>query len=77
MAAKFNTYVAVFFENPDGKACRTKFVTGLEKSMALWEEGKPAVVLGEPCAKDVVYGLTLNGYAAAVVKVLNGVNLSN
>ena len=75
MAAKFKTYVCVFFES-DNKVI-TKFVTGLEGSTALWEDGKPAMSLGESWAKDVVFGLTVNGYAAAVVKVIDGVRLAN
>ena len=33
--------------------------------------------LAESYAKDIVFGLTLNGYAAAVIKVLHGVTLKN
>ena len=71
MAAKFNTYVAVFFGD------RVKFVTGVDRNTASWEAGQPAKKFSEDFAKDIVFGLTLNGYAAAVIKVLNGVELQN
>ena len=76
MNARFKTYVAVCFEK-DG-VINTKFVTGLEgMSTALWEDGKPAMSFGESWAKDIVLGLTWNGYAATVFRVLDGVRLSN
>lgn len=72
----FETYAAVFF-NEDGKVC-TRYVTGIpSRNMAEWKEGEPAMKLSESYAKDIVFGLTLNGYAAAVVKVLRGVSLNN
>lgn len=77
MAVKYNTYVAVFFPDPDTGRHFVKFVTGVEKSAALWEDGKPAMRVTEPFAKDIVYGLTFNGFHAAVIKVLNGVELRN
>ena len=35
------------------------------------------MVFSESYAKDIVFGLTLNGHAAAVVKVLHGVSFKN
>lgn len=75
MTAKYKTYIGVFFEDK-GKTI-TKFVTGLSGSTALWEDGKPAMNIAESWAKDVVLGLTFNGYAAAVIKVIDGVILTN
>lgn len=76
MAVKYTTHVAVMFTDEDGRVI-TKFVTGVDGSDAFWEAGKPAMKLTEPFAKDVVLGLTWNGYAAAVIKVVNGVTLRN
>lgn len=77
MAVKFKTYVAVFFAEHNSDRNLVKFVTGTEGSTALWEADKPAMVMSESFAKDIVYGLTVNGYAAAVIKVVNGVELRN
>ena len=77
MAVKYNTHVAVFFPDNETDRVFTKFVTGVERSTASWETGQPALKLTESFAKDIVYGLTLNGYAAAVIKVVNGVELRN
>ena len=77
MAVKFKTYVAVFFPDHDSPKNYVKFVTGTEGSTALWEADKPAMVMSESFAKDIVYGLTMNGYAAAIIKVVNGVKLRN
>lgn len=73
---RYDTYVAVF-TNKDGDI-RTRFVTDLPaRNVAEWNAGKPAMQIAESYAKDIVLGLTLNGFAAAVVKVLHGVNLNN
>ena len=69
---KFDTYVGVFTNS--GKM---KFVTAVHRSDAVCESGKPALELSEDFAKDIVYGLTLNGYPSAVLRVLHGVELSN
>ena len=72
---KFDTYVCVFAETKGGIV--TKFVTGTHKSYAEWEDGKEAMRFSEDWARDIVYGLTLNGHPAAVVKVVHGVTLKN
>lgn len=73
---RYDTYVAVF-TNKDGDI-RTRFVTDLPaRNTAEWNAGKPAMPISESYAKDIVLGLTLNGFAAAVVKVLHGVELKN
>lgn len=73
---KFDTYVAVFSNH--GGDIRTRFVTGIPaRNQAEWKPGLPAMKLSEDYAKDIVYGLTLNGHAAAVIKVLHGVELNN
>ena len=77
MAVKFKTHVAVFFPDHDSPKNYVKFVTGTEGTTARWEADKPAVALSESFAKDIVYGLTMNGYAAAVIKVLSTMELRN
>lgn len=82
MAVKYKTYVAVFFPDHwfvlgDSPKTYVKFVTGTEGTTAHWEADKPAVALSESFAKDIVYGLTMNGYAAAVIKVLDTMKLWN
>jgi len=77
MAVKYNTYVGVFFSDPDTREHFVKFVTGVEKSAALWEDGKPAMRVTEPFAKDIVCGLTFNGFHAAIIKALNCIELRN
>lgn len=78
MAVKFDTYVCVYFVDHKTGGTRAKFVTGTEGSSGvLWEDKKPAMKFAESYAKDIVHGLTCNGYAAAVIKVLHGLELSN
>ena len=73
---RYDTYVAVFFFE-DGEVY-ARYVTGIPShNTAEWKAGEPAMLMSEDCAKDIVFGLTLNGYAAAVVKVLHGVELKN
>ena len=71
MNAKFSTFICVFFTDGKGADIRAKFVTSLEDhNIARWDAGKPAMPFSESLAKDVVYGLTLNGYAAANIPCL-------
>lgn len=73
---RFDTYVAVF--NLINGDRRVRFLTGVPShNSAEWKPGEPAMALSESYAKDIVFGLTLNGYAAAVIKVLHGVELRN
>lgn len=73
---RFDTYVAILTD--DTGKLSTRFVTGIPgHNTAEWLQGEPAMSMSETIAKDIVFGLTLNGYAAAVVKVLHGVTLKN
>ena len=73
---KFDTYVTVFFEE-DGELY-SRFVTGIPShNRAEWKAGQPAMKMSESMAKDIVFGLTLNGHASAVTKVLHGVEFKN
>ena len=76
MNTRFDCLVSVFTETAGTISAR--FVTSIpSRSAAAWEPGKPAMVFSESYAKDIVFGLTLNGHAAAVVKVLHGVSFKN
>ena len=77
MTPKFVTHVAVFYPNVTDIGPVAKFVTSVEGSTCRWDAGKEAMVFSEEHARDIVYGLTLNGYPAAVLKVLRGVTLCN
>ena len=72
---KFVTCVAITFQ--DTKTIQMKFVTGTSGTTALWEQGKPAIPFSEVIAKDIVYGLVLNGYRAIIVKVPAGREIIN
>lgn len=77
MRNRFDTYVAVFME--EGGYTVPRFVTGIPShNSAVWEAGKPAMPFtSQSYAEDVVQGLTLNGYPAAVVRFLHGVEVKN
>ena len=77
MTPRFDTYVAVFYPNATDLGPVAKFVTSVEGSTCRWDPGTQAAPFSEEHAKDIVYGLTLNGYSAAVLKVLHGVTLCN
>ena len=77
MTPKFDTCVAVFYPNASEFGPVAKFVTRTEGSTCYWEPGKEAARFSEEHARDIVYGLSLNGYPAAVLKVLHGVTLCN
>ena len=73
---RFDTYVAILTD--DEGNMNTRFVTGIPgHNTAEWKAGQPAMSFYESYAKDIVFGLTLNGHAAAVIKVLHGVTLKN
>ena len=79
---KFVCYVAIFWQDgphEDDPDMYARFVTSLDNQsrMARWEAGKPAMPFAESYARDIVYGLTVNGYAAGVVKAVNGVTFTN
>lgn len=76
MNPRFDTLVAVFTE--EDKKITTRFVTGIPShNTAEWKPGQPAMTFSESYAKDIVFGLTMNGHAAAVVKVMHGVTMTN
>ena len=70
---KYDYVIAVFTWQGKDKGYTTKFVTGTEGTTALWEAGKPAQRFSQGVAKDIVYGLTVNGFTAGVVATMAGV----
>lgn len=72
---KYDYLIAVFTQDETGKGHTAKFVTSTEGSTARWDAGKPAKRFSERTAKDIVYGLALNGYKAGMVTVLAGVTV--
>ena len=73
---RYDTYVTVFFAE-DGEIY-ARFVTGIPShNRAEWLAGQPAMKMSEDMAKDIVFGLTLNGHAATVTKALHGVEFKN
>ena len=60
---RLSTYVGVIVNDS------LKFVTDIDRSNALWEAGKDAKKLSEDFAKDIVEGLTFNGFRACIVKM--------
>ena len=69
----YDYVIAVFIWQGKEKGYTTKFVTGTDGTTALWEAGKPAKHFPQGIARDIVYGLTLNGFTAGVVTTLAGV----
>lgn len=64
---KYKYYVKVRLSKTE-----ERFVTGLEKSFALWEKGKKAKEFSEKGAEDLIFGLIINGNAAYIVKTIDG-----
>ena len=73
--AKFVNYICVYSKEGDHMVAR--FVTDVDYHSARWEAGKPAMKFAQSYAEDIVQGLTFNGFAAGMVRVLNGVEFSN
>lgn len=69
---RYETYVGVIFGD------EVRFVTGIpSRNTAEWKAGEPAKKFSEDYAKDIVFGLTFNGYTACVMKFLKGIELRN
>lgn len=64
---KYKYYVRVILSKTE-----ERFVTGTEKSFALWEKGKAAKEFSKATAEDLIFGLILNGYAAYIVQTIEG-----
>lgn len=66
---KYKAYVGVIIHH-GMEICSMKFVTEVQKGRtAKWEAGKPAKALPLAAARDVCFGLNVNGIHAAVVQI--------
>lgn len=69
---KFKAYVAVVEDST------IKYVTKLGSGhMAFWEKEKPAMAMPLSNAKDIAWGLCVNGFRAIVVQALDGLEFRN
>lgn len=78
MARKAEEYVVgVLFPYKD--RTEIKYVTSVssELKVARWEDGKEAITFSKAYAKDLAWGLTLNGNPAIVMLKESYLNLSN
>lgn len=78
MARKTEEYVVgILFPYKD--RTEIKYVTSVssEPKVAKWEDGKEAMTFSKAYAKDLAWGLTLNGNPAIAILKESCLNLSN
>lgn len=78
MARKIEEYVVgILFPYKD--RTEIKYVTNVssEPKVAKWEDGKEAMTFSKVYAKDLAWGLTLNGNPAIIMLKESYLNLSN
>lgn len=78
MARKAEQYViGILF--PTKTETTIKYVTSIqiEPKVAKWEDGKEAMTFSKDYAKDLAFGLCVNGYAAVVMIKENYLDLRN
>ena len=78
MARKAEEYVVgILFTYKD--RTEIKYVTNVssEPKVAKWEDGKEAMTFSKVYAKDLAWGLTLNGNPAIIMLKESYLNLSN
>lgn len=78
MARKAEEYiVGILFPYKD--RTEIKYVTNVssEPKVAKWEDGKEAITFSKAYAKDLAWGLTLNGHPAIAMLKESYLNLSN
>ena len=78
MARKAEEYiVGILFPYKD--RTEIKYVTNVssEPKVAKWEDGKEAMTFSKVYAKDLAWGLTLNGNPAIIMLKESYLNLSN
>ena len=78
MARKTEEYVVgILFPYKD--RTEIKYVTNVSSKpkVAKWEDGKEAITFPKAYAKDLAWGLTLNGNPAIVILKESYLNLSN
>lgn len=78
MARKSEQYViGILF--PTQTETTIKYVTSvqIEPKVAKWEDGEPAMTFSKDYAKDLAFGLCVNGYAAIPMIKADYLELSN
>lgn len=78
MARKPEQYViGILF--PTRTETTIKYVTSvqIEPKVAKWDDGEPAMTFSKDYAKDIAFGLCVNGYAAVVMIKADYLNLKN
>lgn len=78
MAKKAEQYVVgILF--PTQTETTIKYVTSvqIEPKVAKWDDGESAMIFSKDCAKDIAFGLCVNGYAAVVMIKENYLDLRN
>ena len=71
---KYNHYVVIIeFDNT------IKYVTSINNvnKVAIWKEGTQAMKMTKTAAEDLVFGLTANGFKAAVLRAPSFLELAN
>ena len=77
MAKKENYVVGILF--PDETKTTIKWVTSAQitPKVANWDDGEPAMTFSKQYAKDLAFGLCMNGTPAVAVIKEDYVNLKN
>lgn len=78
MAKKAEQYVVgILF--PTQTETTIKYVTSVqtEPKVAKWDDGEPAMTFSKDYAKDLAFGLCVNGYAAVVMIKADYLDLRN
>lgn len=68
---KFKAYVGILIHQ-GMEIQKILFVTETNGHNAKWEAGKPAKAFSLAAAKDIAFGLNVNGIHAAVVQIPDG-----
>lgn len=77
MASKKEVYVVGVLESYEDRI-EIKFVTGIpERKYAEWKAGETAMEFSKEYAKDVAFGLCVNGYAAIPMLKADYLKLGN
>lgn len=63
---KYKYYIGIIREDNS-----IKYVTKIDRDTkcAFWTDGEPAMVFTKTTADDYAFGLTVNGFCAAVIKL--------
>lgn len=65
MARKAEQYVVgILFPTQTGTTIKYVTSVQIEPKVAKWDDGEPAMTFSKDYAKDIAFGLCINGYAA-------------